>query len=121
MINNFYNPIKELLKGLLTVLENGLKPSVTLEYPEQQKTLNKNFRGKIIYDKNKCIKCKLCEKVCPVKDTISTDNCFTINFSSCIFCGNCVENCPKNALEFTQEFELANKDKNKLIFKEDIK
>lgn len=121
MINSFFNPIKELAKGLFTVLKNGLKPRVTLEYPEKKKELNEYFRGKVIYDKEKCIKCKLCEKVCPVKNTISVSNCFSINYASCIFCGNCVENCPKKALHISNEYELATNDKNKLIFKEDIK
>ena len=33
MIKSFIYPIKELIKGLLTVLKNGFKEKVTLEYP----------------------------------------------------------------------------------------
>ncbi len=120
MINSFINPIKELIKGLYIVLKNGFKPDVTLLYPEQKKSLNQNFRGKIKYDKTKCIKCGICKKVCPSKGTITIDKEFIINFLQCIFCANCVENCPKGALQITKEYELASKNKNDLIFKEDI-
>lgn len=120
MKNSFLNPIKELLKGLYTVLKNGFKPDVTLEYPEKRKELNQNFRGKIKYNKDRCIKCKLCQKVCPAKGAITIDSSFKINFSQCIFCGNCIENCPKQALEKTNEYELATTDKKNLILKEDF-
>ncbi len=120
MIKSFINPVKELLKGLYVVLKNGFKKDVTLLYPEQKKSLNQNFRGKIKYDKEKCIKCRLCRKVCPSKGTISIDNEFTINYAQCIFCANCVENCPKGALMLSAEYELAAKNKEDLIFSEDI-
>lgn len=120
MINNFINPIKELIKGLLTVLKNGLKEDVTLEYPEKKKSLNNNFRGKIKYDKTKCIKCKICQRVCPTKGAIEINKTFKINYSQCIFCANCVENCPKGALTISKEYELATKNKNELIFNEEI-
>ncbi len=119
MIQSFINPIKELLKGLFTVLKNGFKPDVTLQYPEEKKTLNENFRGKIKYNKDKCIKCRICKMVCPLKDAIViTENEFKIDYSQCIFCYNCVEHCTKNALIKTTEYELASTDKDLLILKE---
>lgn len=120
MINSFFNPIKELFKGLLIVLKNGFKQDVTLEYPEKKKELNSNFRGKIKYDKDKCIKCKLCQNVCPAKGAITIQESFEIDFSQCIFCGNCVENCPRQALSLTNEYELATTNKESLIFKKDF-
>ncbi|HIS89656.1 TPA: 4Fe-4S binding protein [Candidatus Avigastranaerophilus faecigallinarum] len=120
MIKSFIYPIKELIKGLLTVLKNGFKEKVTLEYPEKKKVLNNNFRGKIKYDKTKCIKCKICQKVCPAKGTIEINETFKIDYSQCIFCANCVEFCPKGALTITKEYELATNNKNELIFNEGI-
>ncbi len=119
MINSFILPIKELIKGLYTVLKNGFKKRVTLEYPEKKKLLNNNFRGKINYIKEKCIKCGICQSVCPLKACIQIGTVFSIDLSQCIFCGNCIENCPRNALYFTKEYELSVEDKNELILKED--
>lgn len=121
MIKSFVNPIKELFKGLFIVLKNGLKPDVTLQYPEEKKTLNENFRGKIKYNKEKCIKCAVCTRVCPSKGAVFIkNNEFTLDYAQCIYCYNCVENCSKNALERTSEFELAALNKEELILKEEL-
>ena len=101
---SFLNPLKALLKGLAVVLKNALKPDVTLDDPE----------------KENCIKCGLCKKVCPVKTAIMIGDDFVIDYTKCIFCGSCTEFCPKNALIRTKEYELASKDKNNLIMKENI-
>ncbi len=120
MINEFFNPVKELAKGLSIILKNGLKNRVTLKYPEEQEKVRNNFRGKIKYEKDKCIKCGNCIKVCPAAGCISINEYFSIDMSQCIFCGNCVEYCPVNALSHTVEYTLAQSKKDKLILKEEI-
>lgn len=44
-----------------------------------------------------------------------------INLARCIYCAQCVDSCPKKALETTKEFELAkfNREKLKVIFNEE--
>ncbi len=120
MINSFFNPVKELFRGLYITAKNSLKDNVTLLYPEKKKNMNKFFRGKIQYIKENCIKCKLCQRVCPSKNTIQIDKYYSINYAQCIFCGNCVEYCPRQALILTPNYELASENKNDLIFKEEL-
>ena len=37
----------------------------------------------------------------------------------CIFCGNCTQACPKDALIMTDEFELADYSRESLVFDKD--
>ncbi len=46
-------------------------------------------------DQDKCIKCKLCIKNCPV-DAVSDD--FVIDNALCTRCNTCIEVCPKDAI-----------------------
>jgi NADH-quinone oxidoreductase subunit I len=65
-----------------------------------------------------CISCNLCAVACPEnlivvvserneqtrrKDLVY----FTYDISRCMFCGLCEDACPVDALELTQDFELA--------------
>jgi formate hydrogenlyase subunit 6/NADH:ubiquinone oxidoreductase subunit I len=47
-------------------------------------------------DKEKCISCKKCEKICPMQLKILQDD----TKPDCIKCERCVDVCPKNALKF---------------------
>lgn len=127
MANRFIKGIKALWRGHLTVLKYAFEKKVTLEYPEQKRDAADNFRGKIehLRDENGkllCIGCGICQRVCPCKDLIKIEKqknqngeislIYERDDSRCIFCGNCVENCPSHALKFTKEYELASSDKN---------
>lgn len=50
------------------------------------------FRLKI--NKKKCLNCRLCERICPMR-AIKKQK---IDFSECILCGNCQRECPKRAI-----------------------
>ena len=48
-------------------------------------------------DSDKCIECKSCEKKCPYHISITNFN-GTVESVDCMLCGECVENCPSEAL-----------------------
>ena len=44
---------------------------------------------------------------------------YQINYLRCVFCGLCIEACPTRALTMTNEYELADSTRAKLIFEKD--
>ena len=71
------------------------------------------FRGKIQYDKEKCIGCKLCLKVCPSEaiEFKEADKKIRIYLARCTFCSQCNDICPVNCLTMSNEFLLADSNK----------
>ena len=58
---------------------------------------SKNIQAELWWDREKCIECGECMKVCP-EGVISEDNPFFINRDLCTLCYKCVEACPSAAL-----------------------
>lgn len=72
------------------------------------------LRGKLKYDKDCCIGCKLCVQVCPSEALIFKDDEKKVKHyvSRCTFCGQCADICPKDCFELSDEFLIAGTDKN---------
>lgn len=49
-------------------------------------------------DKNKCVDCGKCKKVCPMDVDVTDNSRKRKNGTECILCFECVKNCPKKAL-----------------------
>jgi formate hydrogenlyase subunit 6/NADH:ubiquinone oxidoreductase subunit I len=79
-----------------------------------------HFRGKIAYDREACIGCKMCIKVCPASaiehipgpDGKAKGSKVKFYMSRCTFCEMCVEACPKDCIKMTGEFLMADADRN---------
>lgn len=79
-------------------------------------------------ESNKCVGCGICATVCPVsainidvkqqKHDRKIEN-YELNIATCTFCGICEENCPTQTLHHTQDYELAQDSREKLIYKKD--
>lgn len=71
------------------------------------------FRGKIQYDKEKCIGCKLCIKVCPSGAIEFKPDEKKVRFymARCTFCSQCNDVCPVKCISMSNEFLLADTDK----------
>ncbi len=93
----------------------------TYQYPFAPYEVHDGFRGKPVYDYDKCIGCTACAVACPsnainVKlNETQTKLIWEFNCARCIFCGRCDEVCPTNAVVQSDQFEIAVKfDKNAL-------
>ncbi len=95
--------VKKFLEG---VQAGKIKVHPPVELPEW-------FRGKILYDREKCIGCKACIKVCPAKaiEFKEEEKKIKIYIGRCIFCSQCNDVCPVNALSMSNEFLLASDNK----------
>ncbi len=72
------------------------------------------LRGKLTYNRDTCIGCNLCIKVCPahaIEPIPAPVKKIRVFISQCINCGQCTEVCPKNCLGLSEEFLIADADR----------
>ncbi len=124
----------DFLEGLwVTFRHQHPDKIVTEQYPAERPKIAERYRGAPRLNINPengqtlCIACDLCALACPEnlivvgwernpetkrKDLIN----FTYDTSRCMFCGLCEDACPVDALELTQDFELASYTREGAIF-----
>jgi len=106
-------------KMIREVLGSVFKKPATNLYPAEKLDMPEGFRGKLKFNPQNCIGCKMCMRDCPTGAiTINKvgEKQFeaVVDLSSCIYCAQCVDSCIKKALEMTKDVELAQLDKSKL-------
>ncbi len=71
------------------------------------------FRGRITYDRDTCIGCKICTRVCPANaiEFIPETKRIRIYVTQCIFCSQCNDACPVDALHMSSDFMIATEDR----------
>lgn len=98
-----------MLPLLREALASLFKKPFTIRYPYVKVSPPPDYRGKHSFDKKTCIKCRMCQMVCPA-DALVFDmkkKKPIINLKKCIFCGECAEHCPPKCLIMTKEFSLS--------------
>jgi len=115
----------DLIQGLrVTLRSSNPKNICTEQYPAERPKVAERYRGAPRLTTNPetgetlCIACDLCAKACPESLIVVSSErneqtrrkeltTFTYDTSRCMFCGLCEDACPVDALELTQDFELA--------------
>jgi NADH-quinone oxidoreductase subunit I len=123
----------DLLKGLrVTFKYQHPKEIYTEQYPLERPVIAERYRGLPRLNVNPdtgetlCIACDLCAKACPeqlikleserdpvTKRKVLTT--YTFDLSRCMFCGLCEESCSTDALELSQDYEIALYDRKNLV------
>jgi len=128
------------MQGFWVTFITMFKKVNTVQYPEVKEPTAERFHGRHQLNRHpdgleKCIGCELCAWACPA-DAIYVEGAnntpdnqmspgerygkvYQINYLRCVFCGLCIEACPTRALTMTNEYELADSTRGKLIFEKD--
>ncbi len=97
------------------VLRAFFQKPVTRPYPFEKKPAPPNYRGKLVWNREKCTGCQLCVKDCPADaiELVTIDRAnkrfvLRYNIDRCTYCAQCVVNCRFDCLEMSHEqWELA--------------
>ena len=127
-----------IIQGLAVTTKHLFGPKMTVSFPEQRPEignpliyrgvhrLNKDDQGRV-----KCVACFLCATACPAHciDIVAAPSpwpdrdkyceSFTIDELRCIFCGMCEEACPTTAIQLTPDFEMAEYNRQNLVYEKE--
>ena len=124
----------DLIKGLaVTFSYQHPREVYTEQYPLERPQVAERYRGaprlNVHPESNEtlCIACDLCALACPEHLIVVSSErnpatrrkeltTFTYDLSRCMFCGLCEDACPTDALELTQDFELASYSRDGAIW-----
>jgi NADH-quinone oxidoreductase subunit I len=127
----------DAVKGFGLTFSQMFRKVVTEKYPEVMKPTAPRYHGRHVLNRHpdgleKCVGCELCAWACPadaiyVEGADNTEQAryspgerygavYQINYLRCIFCGLCIEACPTRSLTMSNEYELADRSRQDLIF-----
>lgn len=122
------------LRSIGKIFMHSFAKRDVVPYPEVKPYVPPRYRGRIVLTRDpdgeeRCVACNLCAVACPV-GCISLQKAekddgrwypefFRINFSRCIFCGLCEEACPTTAIQLTPDYELAEYNRQNLVYEKE--
>ncbi|MBK1721069.1 4Fe-4S binding protein [Thiocystis violacea] len=83
------------------VTKSALHRPVTRLYPGERRAAYARTRGHIEFKINDCTFCTICAVKCPTVAIVASkqDKTWAIDYSRCILCGNCVDDCREGCIE----------------------
>lgn len=130
----FVDYVYSQCKSVWDVFSHTFTRADTVEYPDEMPYLAPRYRARIVLTRDpngdeRCVACNLCAASCPT-DCISLQKAedetgrwypefFRINFSRCVYCGLCEEACPTYAIQLTPDFEIAEYDRQNLVYEKE--
>jgi Ni,Fe-hydrogenase III small subunit/Pyruvate/2-oxoacid:ferredoxin oxidoreductase delta subunit len=105
---------------MFRILQKTFKTgTVTVNYPADAANISEHFRGRPSFDFEKWTDARPGAEVCPTGAISLRDGeevrTVTVDYGLCVFCGLCAEASLEQAVQNTQEFELATTDRSSLI------
>ena len=103
-----------MLKILLARLAQGHR---TTRFPDVDPTLPDRFRGTPTLDPTRCPDgCAACIAACPT-GAIARDDArgLALDLGRCLFCTDCLEACPEDAIDYTTDYRLAARRRDELF------
>ncbi|WP_106848567.1 NADH-quinone oxidoreductase subunit NuoI [Blastococcus sp. Marseille-P5729] len=130
------------LQGFGLTLTTMFRKRANLKYPEVKVDVQPRYHGRHVLNRHpdgleKCVGCELCAWACPA-DAIYVEGgdntpeeryspgerygkIYQINYLRCIGCGLCIEACPTRSLTMSNDYEIADDNRQDLIWtKEDL-
>jgi NADH-quinone oxidoreductase subunit I len=136
---NIWDGLITVLIGMKVTFGHIFKKEVTLQYPDEKRTLPERARNRLYVNMDDCIGCDQCSMACPVscikietiKSTPDIDlgvtsvgtkkrlyvSRFDIDIAKCCYCGLCVPPCPTECIKMTDVYEFSEFERDRLIYR----